>query len=339
MRSARTGLELAAPVALVVGAAMLGALVSRSTEIYFINALVAVSMVVAIYVFVGNSGVLSFGHISFVAVGVWTAGVLSVPEQEKPAFMPYLFDFLRDTTVGNIPSLLAAGLVAGVFALLVGLPLMRLSGLAAGIATFAVLEITNNILRYYEKIGPGLNTFSSVPETTDLRQAAIGAVAVIVAAFAYQRSRFGRQLRATREDPAAARAVGVSIYRQRLGAFAVSGFLAGLAGGLYVHFLPINVDAVYLDLTFLTLAMLVIGGTTSLWGAVVGALAVSALDSVLANAENGLELVGRTVEVPAGTRIVVVSALMALVLILRPSGLTGGRELSFDPLWRKLRSS
>jgi len=337
VRAARGALELAAPVGLVIGAALLGALVSRSTEIYFINALVAVSMVVAIYVFVGNSGVLSFGHISFVAVGVWTAGVLSVPEQEKPAFMPYLFDFLRDTTVGNVPSLLAAGIVAGVFALLVGLPLMRLSGLAAGIATFAVLEITNNILRYYEKVGPGLNTFSSVPETTDLRQAAIGAVAVIVAAFAYQRSRFGRQLRATREDPAAARAVGVSIYRQRLGAFALSGFLAGLAGGLYVHFLPINVDAVYLDLTFITLAMLVIGGTTSLWGAVVGALAVSALDSMLANAENGLELLGRTLEVPAGTRIVVVSALMALVLILRPSGLTGGRELSFDPLWRKLR--
>ena len=339
MRARRTAVELGAPVALVVGAALLGVLVSRSTEIYFINALVSVSMVVAIYVFVGNSGVLSFGHISFVAIGVWTAGVLSVPEQEKPAFMPYLFDFLRDTTVGNIPSLLAAGLVGGVFALLVGLPLMRLSGLAAGIATFAVLEITNNILRYYEKVGPGLNTFSSVSETTDLRQAAIGAVAVIVAAFAYQRSRFGRQLRATREDPAAARAVGVSVYRQRLGAFALSGFLAGLAGGLYVHFLPINVDAVYLDLTFITLAMLVIGGATSLWGAVVGALAVSALDSVLANAENGLELVGRTVEVPAGTRIVVVSALMALVLILRPSGLTGGREFSVDPLWRRLRPS
>ncbi|MBA3433117.1 MAG: branched-chain amino acid ABC transporter permease [Actinobacteria bacterium] len=335
----RALVQLAAPAGLVLAATLLGATVSRSTEIYFINALVAVSIVVALYVFVGNSGVLSFGHISFVAVGAWAAGVLSVPEQEKPAFMPYLFDFLRDTTVGNVPSLLAAGVAGGVFALLVGLPLMRLSGLAAGIATFAVLEITSNILRYYEKIGPGLNTFSSVPETTDLAQAAIGALVVIVAAFAYQRSRFGRQLRATREDPAAARAVGVSIYRQRLGAFALSGFLAGLAGGLYVHFLPINVDAVYLDLTFITLAMLVIGGTTSLWGAVVGALAVSGLDSLLANAENGLDVLGWTLEVPAGTRIIVVSALMALVLILRPSGLTGGRELSLDPVWRRLRPS
>jgi len=337
MRSTRSLLQLAGPVALVAATLLIGSTVTRATEIYFINALVAVSMVVALYVFVGNSGVLSFGHVSFVAVGAWAAGVLSVPESEKPATMPYLFGFLSDTTVGNVPSLLVAAAVGGVFALIVGLPLMRLSGLAAGIATFAVLEITNNILRYYEKVGPGLNTFSSVPETTDLAQAAAGALVVIVVAFAYQRSRFGRQLRATREDPAAARAVGVSIYRQRLGAFALSGALAGLAGGLYVHFLPINVDTVYLDLTFITLAMLVIGGATSLWGAVVGALAVSALDSVLANAENGLDLVGGTVEVPAGTRIVVVSALMALVLVLRPSGLTGGRELSFAPLGRLVR--
>jgi branched-chain amino acid transport system permease protein len=334
MRGVRSLSQLAAPVALVVAAALVGTTVSRANEIYFINALIAVSIVVALYVFVGNSGVLSFGHISFVAAGAWAAGVLSVPEAEKPATMPYLFGFLSDTTVGNVPSLAIAAAVGGVFALIVGLPLMRLSGLAAGIATFAVLEITNNVLRYYEKIGPGLNTFSSVPETTGLRQAAIGAVVVIVVAFAYQRSRFGRQLRATREDPAAARAVGVSIYRQRLVAFALSGFLAGFAGGLYVHFIPLQVDGVYLDLTFITLAMLVIGGTTSLWGAVVGALAVSAVDSVLANAENGIDLLGRTVEVPAGTRIVVVSALMALVLILRPSGLTGGRELSLPGLPR-----
>jgi branched-chain amino acid transport system permease protein len=326
-------------VALVAGAGIVGAFVSQTTEIYFVTALISVATVVAIYVFVGNSGVLSFGHVSFVAVGAWAAGVLSVPEQEKPAIMPYLFDFLRDTTVGNIPSLVAAGAVGAAFALLVGLPLMRLSGLAAGIATFAVLEITHNVLRYYEKVGPGLNTFSSVPETTDLKQATVGALVVILAAFGYQQSRFGRQLRATREDPPAARAVGVSIYRQRLGAFVLSGFLAGLAGGLYVHFLPINVDAVYLDLTFITLAMLVIGGATSLWGAVVGALAVSGLDSLLANAENGLELLGRTIEVPAGTRIVVVSALMALVLIVRPSGLTGGREFSLEPLRGRLRHS
>jgi branched-chain amino acid transport system permease protein len=74
--------------------------------------------------------------------------------------------------------------------------------------------------------------------------------------------------------------------------------------------------------------MLVVGGATSLWGAVVGALAVSALDSFLSQAENGVKILGGTLDLPAGTGLVVVGVLMAVVLILRPSGLTGGREFA-----------
>jgi branched-chain amino acid transport system permease protein len=321
--------ELVGPAALVVAAALLGTLVSISTQTYFIDALVKVAIVVALYVFIGNSGVLSFGHVSFVALGVWTAGVLTVPAAEKPAIMPNLAHWLVHRDVGNLPSLLLAALVGGVAALVVGIPLMRLSGLAAGIATFAVLEITHNLLQYEEKIGPGLNAFSSVPETTGLRQAAIGALVCVVVAFVYTHTRYGRLLRATREDAAAARAVGASVYRQRLIAFAVSGALAGLAGGLYVHLLPLGVGSVYLDLTFITLAMLVVGGAGSLFGAVVGALAVSALDSYLSVAENGSSFLFWHIDLPAGTSEIVVGVLMAAVLILRPNGLTGGRELRF----------
>ncbi|HEY2779071.1 MAG TPA: branched-chain amino acid ABC transporter permease [Gaiellaceae bacterium] len=327
--------ELLAPVVLVVAAALLGTLVSISTQTYFTDTLVKVAIVVALYVFIGNSGVLSFGHISFVALGAWTAGVLTVPPSEKPAIMPNLAGFLQHRHVDNVESLILAAVVGGIAAFLVGIPLMRLSGLAAGIATFAVLEITHNLLQYQERIGPGLNAFSSVPETTGLRQAAIGAVVCIVIAFLYARSRFGRLLRATREDAAAARAVGASVYRQRLIAFTASGFLAGLAGGLYVHLLPVQVNSVYLDLTFITLAMLVVGGATSLFGAVVGALAVSALDSWLSVAENGTSLFGWHIDLPAGTAEIVVGILMAAVLILRPSGLTGGRELRLRGVpWR-----
>jgi branched-chain amino acid transport system permease protein len=203
-----------------------------------------------------------------------------------------------------------------------------------------VLEIVHNVLQYYEKIGPGLNTFSSVPETTGVRQAGIAAVIAICVAFAYQRSRYGRMLRATREDPAAASASGISIYRMRLVAFVLSGAVAGFAGGIYVHLLPLNTDALYLDLTFITFAMLVIGGASSLWGAVVGALAVSALDSFLAQAENGLKVLGWfTIDLPAGTRLVVEGTLMAAILILKPSGITGGREFSLPRLRRRGGSS
>jgi branched-chain amino acid transport system permease protein len=184
--------ELLAPALLVVAAAFFGTLVSTSTETYVITTLINVVIVVALYVFIGNSGVLSFGHISFVAVGAWAAGILSMAADEKPAIMPNLTGFLRDTTVGNVPSLAIAAGVGAVYALVVGLPLMRLSGLAAGIATFGVLEITHNVLRYWETIGPGLNTFSAVPETTGLFQAAVGALIAVGAAFVYGHSRNGR---------------------------------------------------------------------------------------------------------------------------------------------------
>jgi branched-chain amino acid transport system permease protein len=331
--------ELLVPALLVLCTALLGLAVSSYLQAYFLETLVRVSIVVALYVFIGNSGVISFGHISFVALGVWTAGVLTVPHDQKTAIMPGLAHFLVDTTVGNVTSLALAAGVGAAFAFLVGLPLMRLSGLAAGIATFAVLEITNNTLTYEQTIGPGQNAFSAVPQTTGIWQATVGALICIVVAFGYRSSRFGRMLGATREDPAAAAATGISIYRQRLLAFGISGALAGLAGGLYVHLLPLQVNDVFLPLTFITLAMLVVGGSGTLLGAVIGALVVNGIFSFFSAATNGVDLFGWHLTVPQGTGTIVLGVLMAGVLILRPSGLTGGRELTLPERWIRRSAS
>jgi branched-chain amino acid transport system permease protein len=329
-RSLRAALQLGVPVLLLVATALVSGALSKTHQLEFENALVMTAIVVALYVFMGNSGVISFGHVSFVAVGAYLAGLLTVDPQTKAFTMPNLLPVLRHAHIGILPSLALSAAVGGVYALVVGLPLMRLSGLPAGIATFAVLGITNNVLYYWQKVGPTAQTLSDIPETGRWT-IALGAIISVVVAYAYQRSRFGRQLRATREDPAAARASGISIYRQRLLAFTVSGALAGLAGGLYVHELGIiTPDLFYLDLTFVTLAMLVFGGVGSLWGAVIGALSISALNSFLGDAENTVH-VGVRLTLPNGTRLVTIGAVMALVLILRPSGLTGGREFG----WRR----
>jgi branched-chain amino acid transport system permease protein len=328
MSMLRRSPELLVPALLVVGTALFALQVSTYLQAYFLDTLVKVAIVVALYVFIGNSGVLSFGHVSFVALGAWTAGVLTVPADQKSAIMPGLAHFLLRTNVGNVASLAIAAGVGAVAAFVVGLPLMRLSGLAAGIATFAVLEITNNVLTYDQSIGPGENAFSSVPQTTGIWQAAIGALICVAVAFLYRASRFGRMLRATREDPAAAAATGISIYRQRLLAFAISGGLAGLAGGIYVHLLPLTAAGLHLDLTFITLAMLVVGGSGSLLGAVSGALALNGLYSFFSAATNGVDVLGWNLTVPQGTAELVLGSLMAIVLILRPAGLSGGHELS-----------
>jgi branched-chain amino acid transport system permease protein len=156
--------SLLAPALLVVAVALVGSQAGLARQLEFENALVSTAIVVAIYVFVGNSGVISFGHISFVAVGAFLAGILTLEAQQKDFVLPEMFPVLRHTHVGIAESLALAALAGAVYALVVGVPLMRLSGLPAGIATFAVLGITYNVLTYWPKIGPGPTALALVPE-------------------------------------------------------------------------------------------------------------------------------------------------------------------------------
>ena len=334
---------LLAPVVLIILVALIGSTTSAATQQYFILALVSVTMVIGLYVFIGNSGVISFGQISFVAIGAYAAGELTIPTQPKHFVLPTLWSFIQNHSVGNVPSLAIAAGVGAVYALVVGLPLMRLSGLSAGIATFAVLQITYNVLTYWGKIAPQSGqTLSLVPTSTGLTQAAIGASIAAAAAFVYQTTRRGRLLRASREDRSAALGIGVSIYRERLVAFTLSGAVCGLAGGLLVHQIgSVTPSQVYLEQTFLTLAMLVVGGVGSLWGATVGAVLISLLDSYLAQAENGLHLGFFKLTLPAGAADGILGVLMVVMLIIRPRGLTGGREwdLSIPRFMRRRRQA
>src|SRR5262249_15127487 len=128
-RYSAPALQLLVPCALVAVVGLGANNASPENQIYWLNALVSVAIVGALYVFVGTSGVLSFGHISFVAVGAFAAGVLTVPLEQKQGALATVYPLLRDHTVGNLVSLLLAAAVGGLFALLLGLPLMRLSGL------------------------------------------------------------------------------------------------------------------------------------------------------------------------------------------------------------------
>lgn len=328
MRILRRWWPLIAPALLVVAISLASQLASAATQRQIRSVLVTAAIVVALYVFIGNSGVISFGHISFVAVGALAAGLATAPAAVKPTTFPDLLPVLADLEIGNLPSLLLAAVVGGVFAFLTGIPLMRLSGLAAGIATFAVLIVTNNVFRNWEAIGPGAKTLSLIPQTTGFVQATIGLILVMAIAFAYQLSSPGRRLRATREDALVAESSGIDVHRERLKAFTLSGVLAGFAGGLLVHLLgSITTDQVFLDLTFITLAMLVFGGVGSLWGALLGALTVAGLNSVLAEATRGITIGSLDLKLPGGTRLLVLGLLMLLVLLLKPAGLTNSREL------------
>ena len=145
----------------------------------------------------------------------------------------------------------------------------------------------------------------------------MGAIAV---AYLFQISRWGLMLRASRDDDVAAKASAVRIVRERLIAFALSAAMVGAGGGLYAQFLgSMTVDQFYLEMTFVTLAMLVVGGIGSLSGAVIGVLAVTFVIEFLRTFEHGFSIDGVKFLLPSGSQEIGLGVVMALILILRPT--------------------
>jgi branched-chain amino acid transport system permease protein len=286
--------------------------------------------VVGLYVFVGNSGVLSFGNVAFMAVGAYVSALLTMKAGAKSVFLPDLPSVLAQAEWASLPGALAGGGAAALVALVVGWPLMRLSGVSASIATFAILVVAYVVLGNWTAVTGGQNSLMGLPAWVDLWTALGWAIAAMVIAFAYQETRSALLLRASREDEAAAQASGVNVVRHRLIAFVISAFLSGISGVLLAHFLGIvRVENFYLDLTFLLVAMLIIGGRGSLTGAVTGALVIAVLTELLRQAEIGVSVGGTTIGAPPGIGDVVLALVMLLIILFRPDGIAAGRELTW----------
>lgn len=299
-----------------------------SVQVQLQYALVNLIIVVALQIFIGTSGVLSFGHIAFVAVGAWTVGLLTIDPQLKQNLLPDLFPFLVDANAPWLIAVLVGGIVGGLLAFVVSPVLMRLNGLQAGIATFALLGVVNQVLTYWSSIGPRSGqSMVGIPDVLNLQTTMFFAFAAIVAAWLFQRTRPSRLLRAAREDGVAAASAGINVVSQRIIVFAVSGVVAGVAGGLFaLTNRVVQSSQLNIELTFITLAMLVLGGMLSLSGAVIGTLVFSLVDVLLVRLQGGLEIGSFIVTIPQGARAIVLGLILVGMLLFRPSGITGGRE-------------
>lgn len=295
-----------------------------------IGALISVVIVVGLYVFIGNSGVISFGSMAFVAIGAYAMAAQTCCEALKPMTMTGLPNFLKHHTYATLPSVLVSGALAAAVALIVGRPIMGLSGIPASIATFMALGILNVAFRNWDSVTLGESSIVGLPEFLNVWVSFAWAAAAILVAFLYQQSRFGLMLRATREDEVAARSAGIRVPLLRLIAWVISAFLLGIGGALYSSYLGvISVNAFYLDLTFITLAMLVVGGTRSIYGAVIGVVAISAFTEFLRELENGFDIGPWEITTPSGFQEVLLGLVMLIVLIRYPRGITRGEEFRF----------
>jgi branched-chain amino acid transport system permease protein len=319
---------LVAPAALVCLVVLAEALLASDvlTRIV-IRTLIYLVLVVGLYIFAGNSGILSFGHISFMAIGAYVGALVTIPELQKQFLLPDLPGWLARAELPLFVAMAVAGAVAAAVAAVVGIPLMRLNGIAAGIATFSFLIIVRVVISNWDSVTRGTGSMPGVPTDTTPARALVAGLAAMAAAYAFQRSRVGRRLRASREDDRAAASVGIHIVRERTVAFALSAFFCGVAGVLFGHFVGIfSPDDFYLSTTFIVVAMLVVGGIGSLAGAVVGTLAVSAVSEGLLRLEAGVDFRVVDVHAPAGLQETGLAVFLLLVLLLRPDGITGGRE-------------
>jgi branched-chain amino acid transport system permease protein len=327
IRRSATLWALIAVVLLIVLAAQFGGVVAQRRVIL---GLVNVVAVVGLYIFMGNSGVLNFSSVAFMAIGAYTSALLTMPAAVKNTFLPDLPAWLASAQIPSLAGAVSAGGVAGAVALVVGWPIMRLSGIGAAIATLSLLIICYIVLGNWNSLTGGQQSLMGLPAYVGLWTAGAWAVVAIIIAYVYQETRWAIALRASREDEVAARASGVRIVRQRLIAFVLGAFVCGIAGALFGHFLgTLRVESFYLDPTFLYIAMLVVGGMRSLTGAVVGTVSISLLTEILRLLEVGIPVPGTgvTLATPPGLGDVALAAIMLLIIMFRPQGITGGREI------------
>lgn len=322
---------LATPAALM---ALLAAITLLTTQMASAPAqltvtemLIRVTVVVGMGVFIGNSGIMSFGHMGFMCIGAFAAAWAATEPMVKAITLPGLPEWLAARQYGFALATAGAALLSALVALPLGLALGRLTGIAASIATFAFLAIVNSVYANWDSVTGGTGSLINIPTVVGPWTALAFACLAVGVAHAFQQSRAGLMLRAAREDEVAAGACAIPTARVRLMAFVLSAALVGMGGALHAQFLGVlSVDAFYLGLSFVTLAMLVVGGIGTLTGTVVGVLAVTALVELLRACESGFMLGGMRLALPPGSQEIGLGVFLALVLVFRPAGLAGARE-------------
>jgi branched-chain amino acid transport system permease protein len=338
-RSRRSaGVSLLAPLVLIAITVLVGVNGTPSLQGTVTLILCNLIVVVGLQVFVGNSGVYSFGQLGFATAGAYMAAFLTLPAAFALLQTPGLPHFIANAHLGPLASTLIAAAISGLLAIVVGLPLMRTSTLAIPISTFAFLIVVYNVVANWDRVTGGSSGLVSIPTTTSVESAGLWAGAAVVLALAFKWSSSGYRLQATREDEVAARSIGVGVTRERLIAFGVSGVLCGIGGALAVHQSGVlNPTTFYFGATVTTMTMLVVGGARSVFGAVIGAIAIAVVNELLRGAENGVSLFGAiSIGEAPGLAAIGLGLILLGTMIAMPNGLSGGREAGELPWLRRL---
>jgi branched-chain amino acid transport system permease protein len=287
-----------------------------------INAVLAVSLNLVN----GFTGQFSIGHAGFMAIGAYGAAMFTLHVGKH--WVAALSGMGVPAAVAQGPPLLIAlllgGSLAAVAGYLVGLPSLRLRGDYLAIVTLGFGEIIRVLILNIEAVGAARGLFG-IPQWANLFWAGLAVVAVVALSYRLADSTHGRALFAIRDDEIAAEALGVDTTRYKVLAFAMGAFFAGVAGGLFAHFLGyLNPSSFQFLKSIEVIAMVVLGGMGSVSGSVIAAILLTVLPEFLRPVKD--------------FRMVIYSLMLIVLMITRPQGLMGTRELGL-PRWLRPRGA
>ena len=252
----------------------------------------------------GFTGLFSFGHAGFMAIGAYTTAVMTVKF--------------------NVPftlALLIGGIMASLISLIIGGLTLNLKGDYFCIATLGFGEAIRLILDNVQYFG-GARGWPGIPLKTGLLNVVVINIIAVVILMNLIRSRHGRNMQAIKEEEMASKIIGINVFKYKLISLAISAAYAGVAGGMLAHYTGFLQPKMFQLVKSTELTIIVIfGGLGSISGSIIGALLLTSLPEIL-----------RTF---AQWRLVVYGASVIFIMITRPQGLMGGYELSFRNI-RKL---
>ena len=269
---------------------------------YYVGILILICInllaVLGLSLMTGFTGLFNFGQAGFLAVGAYTATILTTH---------YAIPFL--------PALAAGMAVSVLTSFIIGYPTLRLKGDYFAIATLGFAEVVRLLVENLEKLTGGSRGIPRIPTNTSLPLALGASIIALWLVANYVSSRHGRNCVAVREDELAAESIGVDSFRYKQVVFAINAALGGLSGGLLAHYVGFIQPSMFSTIKSTELIVMVIfGGMHSLTGAVFSAIVLTSLPELLRTAQ--------------AWRLVAYGALVVLIMVARPEGLMGSWELT-----------
>lgn len=330
--SDKIGLERGALLFGFVLLAMVAPFVSSESHAGHIALLAAVNIVAAVGLNLinGHTGQFSLGHAGFMAAGAYASALVT------QKFGPAIGEAVNTFSVQALffGALLTGGGVAALCGFAIGLPSLRLKGDYLAIVTLGFAEIIRVVIENTEVLGKARG-LSGIAPLTNAWWVFGAALVAVYATGALVNSTYGRGFLAVRDDEIAAGAMGVRTTRCKVTAFVFGAFFAGIAGALYAHLTQtISPEGFRLDRSIDIVVMVILGGMGNTFGVAFAAVLLTVLPE-------GMRYIGEIGSLPepvrefARNRMLLYAVLLVAMMLLRPQGLFGGRNV-FEKIGRRL---